>query len=427
MRMKSPVMIALALVFGIAASASAMRAPGKPLRTVPELGAALYFDEDLSINRNQACASCHLPSVGFDDPDSELPVSQGSFLDRFGGRNAPSAAYAAFAPKFHWNEDEGLFFGGQFWDGRKDNLALQAEGPPVNPVEMAMPGKADVLRRMAEKPRYLQAFKSLFGINLSDSAIYDDPNFVEAAYAQMAVAIGEFERTRPFNKFNSRFDYYLAGRGVLTPKERRGLELYNGKAQCALCHPLDPATTATGDAVPPLMTDFSYDNLGIPTNPEIAALAGRQPIDYGLGTRTEITELSGGFETPLDMPKYADDALETTAVLQSEAGKFKVMTLRNIAKTAPYGHNGYFKTLRSIVHFYNTRDVLGDCGATVNPVPGTNCWPLPEVAINVNDAELGDLGLTPAEEDDLVAFLKTLSDQGVRPSPFGPVPVPPMP
>lgn len=427
MRVKSSAMIVLALVLCFTASAWAARGQGKPLGTVPELGSALYFDEDLSILRNQACASCHFPAVGFDDPDSRLPVSQGSFPDLFGGRNAPSAAYAAFAPKFHWNEEEGLYFGGQFWDGRKDSLALQAEGPPLNPVEMAMPGKAEVLRRIAEKPHYVRAFRALFRFDLSDPGLYDDEAAVEAAYAQMAVAIGEFERTRLFNKFNSRFDHYLAGRGVLTPKERRGLELYNGRAQCALCHPLNPTTTEKGDPVPPLMTDFSYDNLGIPVNPEITALAGRQPIDYGLGARTEIAALSGNAEAPVDLPMYADADTPTREVLESEAGKFKVMTLRNIAKTAPYGHNGYFKTLKSIVHFYNTRDILGDCAVTVDAIPGTNCWPAPEVGINVNDAELGDLGLTPAEEDDLVAFLKTLTDQGASPSPYGNVQVPPMP
>ncbi len=426
MRKNSSVTIGLALVLCFTASAWAAGVRGKPLDTVPELGSALYFDEDLSIHRNQACASCHFPAVGFDDPDRRLPVSQGSFPDRFGGRNAPSAAYAAFAPKFHWNEEEGLFFGGQFWDGRRDNLALQAEGPPLNPVEMAMPDKAAVLRRIAEKPRYVKAFKALFGFDLSDPGLYADEALIEGAYSKMAIAIGEFERTRLFNSFNSRFDHYLAGRGVLTPKERRGLELYNGKAQCALCHPLEPTTTAAGDPVPPLMTDFSYDNLGIPANPEIAALAGRQPIDYGLGARTEIAAL-GGSSVTIEVPVYADSGSPMREVLESEAGKFKVMTLRNIALTAPYGHNGYFKTLKSIVHFYNTRDVLGDCAVTVDPIPGTNCWPAPEVEFNVNDAELGNLGLTPAEEDDLVAFLKTLSDQGARPSPYGDVPVPPMP
>jgi cytochrome c peroxidase len=178
--------------------------------------------------------------------------------------------------------------------------------------------------------------------------------------------------------------------------------------------------------VPPLLTDFSYDNLGIPVNPEIAALAGRHSIDYGLGARPEITALSGSSEQPEDLPEYGDAPFGTKKVLVSEAGKFKVMSLRNIGLTAPYGHNGYFKTLQDIVHFYNTRDVLGDCAVNPNPIPGTNCWPAPEVAENVNVDELGNLGLTSGEEDDLVAFLKTFSD-GVGRSPFGAVPVPPMP
>jgi cytochrome c peroxidase len=121
-----------------------------------------------------------------------------------------------------------------------------------------------------------------------------------------------------------------------------------------------------------LFTDFSYDNIGIPKNPVIDRLR-REALapDLGLGVTVNDQGLNGAF---------------------------KVMTLRNIAKTAPYGHNGYFNTLKEIVHFYNTRDV---------PEAG---WPAPEVPENVNNAELGNLGLTSAEEDDIVAFLKTLSD-----------------
>lgn len=378
------------------------------VRSEQLLGGALYFDTNLSANRNQACASCHLPATGFDDPDSNLPVSQGSFLTEFGGRNAPSAAYAAFAPKFSLNGD-GLYEGGQFWDGRADNLAKQAEGPPTNPVEMALDDHADVVGRLAENPAYVLAFKAIYGINIMKRSN------VEIAYTKMAKAIGEFERTRQFNKFNSKFDNFAFEQGgdvsqfgvdgngddytgpptgfrsrYFSLQEAKGLALFNAadKGNCAACHLSGPTTATDGQVTPPLFTDFTYDNLGIPVNPEIARLKGEvMPRDLGLGGRLDA------------LPEY---------------GKFKVMSLRNIAKTAPYGHNGYFKTLKEIVHFYNTRDV-----------PGAG-WPAAEVPETMNMSELGDLGLTSAEEDAIVAFMKTLTD-GIGPSPYGDVPVPAMP
>ena len=189
----------------------------------------------------------------------------------------------------------------------------------------------------------------------------------------MADAIAAFEKTDELNKFSSKFDYYLAGKTKLSVQELRGLELFNDKGKCAECHPSEAVRGTDGKIVPPLFTDFTYDNLGIPksTNPLIAD----NPIDYGLGGREDI--------------KAKDPS-------GAELGKHKVMTLRNIELTPPYGHNGFFATLEEIVNFYNTRDVKS--------------WPAPEVAQNVNTEELGNLGLTEQEEADIVAFLKTLTD-----------------
>ncbi len=394
----------LAVLLSVCLLTAGALAAGPPgaLKTVQEVGGALYFDRNLSLNRNQACASCHLPATGFDDPNRSLPVSEGSIRGIFGGRNAPSSAYAAFAPAFQLVTDPetqtSFYMGGQFWDGRADSLADQAAGPPLNPKEMAMADPASVIARLAENPDYVAAFVALYGIDLTASDVD-----VERAYAGMANAIGEFERTRPFNRFNSRFDYFLAGQGRLSAPELRGWDLFNQKAKCARCHVSQPTLSAGGATIPPLFTDFTYDNLGIPANPQIAALQGATALSPDLGL--------GG-----------EDHLKDPA----EYGKFKVMTLRNIALTAPYGHNGYFRTLQEIVHFYNTRDVLPDCATLASPLPGRNCWPAAEVEETVNVTELGNLGLTASEESDLVAFLKTLTD-GVGPSPFGEVPVPPMP
>jgi cytochrome c peroxidase len=153
----------------------------------------------------------------------------------------------------------------------------------------------------------------------------------------------------------------------------------------------------------PLFTDFTYDNLGIAKNPDNPATkADATYVDPGLGGYLKGT----GVEA---------------AVYEPQLGKFKVPTLRNVdLRPAPgfvktYGHNGYFKSLEEIVHFYNTRDVLPSvCDSIGNPQPGVNCWPAPEMAANINRTELGNLGLTAAEEAKIVAFLKTLSD-GYKP------------
>lgn len=347
-----------------------------------KLGQLLYFDTDLSINKNQACASCHFPPA-FVDPANTLDpansvVSLGSDTSLNGGRNAPSAAYAAFSPFFHWEPVEGLYIGGQFWDGRANTLTDQAKGPFLNPVEMAMPSKASVLKRIASQRNvnyrdYKKLWKKVYDVKIDMLSSPNSDVEVNALYDMMADAIAAFEKTRVFSPFSSKFDYFLAGQATLTAQEENGLALFEGKAQCSACHTSAPMIAPGGGMMPPLFTDFTYDNIGVPksTNPLIAAA----PIDTGLGGRADIA------------------ANDPDGI---EIGKHKVMTLRNIAVTAPYAHNGFFATLEEIVHFYNTRDV--------------EPWPAPEVADNVNMDELGNLGLTADEEADLVSFLRTLTD-----------------
>jgi cytochrome c peroxidase len=322
------------------------------------LGRLLYFDKSLSSPVGQACASCHLPKAGYADPDQELPVSEGAVAGRFGGRNAPSSAYAAFSPVFAKSSDTGQYAGGQFWDGRAATLEDQAKGPFLNPVEMNNT-KEGVVQAVRTAP-YARLFKQVYGYNSLDN--------VDSAYDLIAKAIASFERTAQVNRFSSKYDYYLKGKISLTTQEMNGLKLFNGKGNCSACHPSVSADKAT----PPLFTDFSYDNLGVPRNMEYPYyLMNPGPFpDKGLGA-------------------IVNDAAQN--------GKFKVMTLRNIALTAPYSHNGYFKTLNEIVHFYNTRDIPG-------------MWPQADVSENMNTTELGNLGLSSQEEEDIVAFLRTLTD-----------------
>ena len=184
-------------------------------------------------------------------------------------------------------------------------------------------------------------------------------------------------------------------------------------AACILCHVADwtadpgnvvvPAWSPDG-TIPPVFTDFTYDNLGVPKNWDNPFLyldeefnpAGKDFVDIGLARFL------------VDRPDlWPDDEWQ----LSDEEGKFKVMTLRNIGLTAPYAHNGLFKSLKEITHFYNTRDVLPLCEVTKNPKPGKNCWHgEAEVPATVNFDELGNLGLSDADEDAIVEFMKTLDD-----------------
>lgn len=356
-----PCVAVVALVVCAAGAASADLTPQELL------GKLIYFDENLSTPPGQSCASCHHPQAGFADPDTELPVSQGVLpKNRFGNRNSPTSAYAAFSPDFHYDAVEGLYVGGQFWDGRALNLTEQAKGPFLNNLEMNNPAKLNVIVKIRNSD-YADLFEEVYG----DGALDD----VEMAYDQTAEAIAVFEASSELNQFTSKYDYYLAGEATLTDQESRGLALYEDpeKGNCAACH---PSGWLAGDP-PPLFTDFTYDNLGVPKNPDnpfyYLPLAfnrnGEDFIDYGLGGILGLPE---------------------------EMGKMKVPTLRNIGMTPPYMHNGFFATLNEVVDFYNTRDV-GD-------------WPPPEVPENVNHNELGDLGLTPDEVADIVAFMMTLTD-----------------
>jgi cytochrome c peroxidase len=240
---------------------------------------------------------------------------------------------------------------------------------------------------------------------------------IDLTYNQIALSIAAYEDSVEVNPFSSKYDAYLADKAELTEQEALGLELFEGKAMCSACHISQPGENGT----PPLFTDYTFDNLGVPKNPENPFYdmdeeflddgspinpEGRDWVDPGLG----------GFL--LTRPEWADMAEENL-------GKMKVPTLRNVGKgfgkgfPKAYAHNGYFKSLKSITHFYNTRDVKATC-----PDPFTlekdalrmGCWPAPEVAQNVNTDELGNLGLTPEEEDAIVAFMMTLSDGYFNPA-----------
>jgi cytochrome c peroxidase len=350
------------------------------------LGRMLFNDTALSEPAGQSCASCHDANFAATDPDQWTPTSQGVNPKLFGSRNTPTAMYAAFSPAFHFDAEEGLYEGGQFLDGRAATLEEQAKGPFLNPLEMANTSRQQVVDKV-RAAKYARLFKRVYGQD-----VFDD---TDQAYDKIADAIAAFERTRAFNKFTSKFDAYLAGKVTLTAQEARGLELFEAedKGNCAACHPVTPDTDENSNA-PPLLTDFTYDNLGVPKNPN-----------------NQFYKMKKAFNP--DGRKFVDRGLGHTVGLASEDGKFKVPTLRNVALTAPYMHNGYFTTLKGVVDFYNSRDVKPVCPqefVSDEQAIKKSCWPRPEVAENVNSDELGNLGLTEQEVDDIVAFMGTLTD-----------------
>ncbi|MGZ5076718.1 MAG: cytochrome-c peroxidase [Methylobacter sp.] len=371
-------------MFCIAVDAGVPVLPGaEQLSPKAQLGQRLFFDTNLSTPAGQACASCHSPATAFVDPDNSLPTSKGVLSELKGSRNAPTLLYSAFSPAFRYDRKAGLFMGGFFLDGRAATLADQAKGPFLNPIEMANPDAFTVVNKVRESD-YAALFLSVYGPGAFD--------YSDQTYNYIADAIAAFEQSPVFRRFDSKYDYFLAGKAKFTEQEKRGRKIFEDpkKGNCAACHPSRPAK----DGTPPLFTDFSYDNLGVPRNPE-------NPF-YAMAPEFNPAGL-----------EFVDQGLGGVIGESPQNGKFKVPSLRNIAKTGPYMHNGYFKTLRGVVAFYSNRDVLPVCGSlfvTEAEALAGRCWPIPEVAENVNYAELGELMLNDAEIDDLVAFLQTLTD-----------------
>jgi cytochrome c peroxidase len=373
------------LVLGLVAVVSAQ---GPTLSIKEQLGKSLFFDKNLSNPPGQACAACHGPEVGYTGPGEAFnkagAVYEGATKGRFGNRKPPAAAYD-YSPVM---SDTPEYMGGVFWDGRAtghklgDPLAEQAQGPFLNPLEQNVASARDICTKV-KAASYVALWNDVWGPNtLSCTGNYTH------TYELVARSIAEYERSKEVSAFTSKYDAYLNGQTSLNQQEALGLSLFEGKAACNKCHISRPDAKGA-----PVFTDYTYNNLGIPKNPAnpfYTAPAAVNPdgakwIDPGLGG-------------------YLKGAGAKAVVYQEEWGKFKVPTLRNVDKrptpnfVKAYGHNGYFKSLKDIVHYYNTRDVV-NAG-----------WPAPEYPDTLNKTELGNLGLTPTEEAAIVAFLGTLSD-----------------
>ena len=409
------------LVVALLAASMVTVLADNPLTPMEQLGKSLFFDK-ISEPDWMSCAACHAPMVGFTGPiagtNKRGAVYRGAVPQRFGNRKPPSAAYATLSPIFYFDTEEGLFIGGNFWDGRATGERLgnpaadQALGPFLNPVEQNNPSKQAVLEQVAAS-KYAYLWEVVWGEPVS----YETNEDVDKNYDRIGLAIAAYEDSSEVNQFSSKYDYYLAREVELTEQEAWGLELFEGdKAMCSACH---PSSEPGPMGEPPLFTDFTYDNLGVPKNPENPFYdMDKVYLDDGSPINPDgvdwIDPGLGGFLAT--RPEWAGMADENM-------GKHKVPTLRNVdmrpASNFPkaYGHNGYFKSLEGIVNFYNTRDVKPACAdplTTEKNALKQGCWPAPEVAENVNTEELGDLGLSSEEEAAIVAFLKTLSD-GYKP------------
>jgi cytochrome c peroxidase len=374
MNKKIVAMLSVVLVVGVFWIASAVS-----LTKQEQLGRHLFFDTNLSTPSGQSCAVCHAPDVGWTGPDEDIneagAVYEGAVVGRFGNRKPPASAYAGDSPILYYDGEK--WVGGMFWDGRAtgwtlgDPLAEQALGPFLNPAEQNNASPQVVIDKVLASD-----YSALFQEVCTDPAAY---------YECIGRAIAAYERSSEVSQFTSKYDYWLKGQARLTGQEQWGLALFRGKGKCAACH------------VEPLFTDFTYDNLGVPKNP----MNPFYDMPYNPDGENWVDTGLGGFLQATGQPQ---------SVWGPEWGKQKVPTLRNVDLrpfkkfVKAYGHNGYFKSLEEIVHFYNTRDV-----------PGAG-WPPPEVAVNINTAEMGNLGLNHGEELAIVAFLKTLSD-GFTPKP----------
>jgi cytochrome c peroxidase len=426
------------------------------MHQIQTLGKLELFDASLSVNKQEACSFCHMPEVGYTGRSEILNLTTvaypGSVRTRFSGRKPMSYTYATLAPVLHYNATQQDFYGGNFWDMRATGWKLQspaaeqAQGPPTNPVEMGLPDSACVAYRLATG-RYVSLFEQIWGNAISLigwpanaekvcttpagaggvgpqlSLSTEDRDRANTIYDEFALSIAAYEASPSVNAFSSKFDAYLANEATLTSQEAHGYELFNGTGKCNTCHLSGVANGTTGGTatdVAPLFTDFTSANLGLPKNYSIPYLYESTPDRYGYVANplgTAFVDMGvGAF-----LSSSTDPDQSWVPLAPKFIGNMQVATLRNVDErpyrgfVKAYMHNGYLKSLKEVVHFYNTRD--NQCSSPNAPGATITCWPAPEVADNENTT-IGALGLSDSDENDIVAFMKTLTDGYVPVSPM---------
>ena len=461
---------------------------------VQTLGKLMNFDENISVFKNQACASCHMPYAGFSGPIPSVNLTMvafpGSFHFRAGKRTAQRYTYSPWFPVLQFNETQALFFGGNFWDSRATGYLLQnpdaeqAQGPPVDTQEMGSPDTACIAFKLSQA-EYRPLFEQVWGKGALDikfphdtekicgtpggAAVFGtdttpvklspgDRTKANRVYDNWAQSLDAFEKSKEVSPFTSKFDAVLKSLVSLTPDEMAGYNLFRGKANCNSCHTDGRGTTLTPGQTDnsnvavfnPLFTCFGSANEGLPLNPRNAFYYQTTPDFFGFTANPfgfAYRDLGMGTFLRSGFGSWPNPNAEWIPLAPTADGTFQVATARNVAMTptcppgsppgcvacptteapGPYFqkgffHNGYIKSLKQLVHFYNTRDdprfafpvTSGHCP------PGTvervTCWPMPEVRNNI-DMTTGQLGLTDHEEDLIVIFLQTLTDGYTKPYP----------
>jgi cytochrome c peroxidase len=454
------------------------------------VGKALNFDRNISPFKDRACAFCHMPYAGFSGPIPSVNLTMvaypASYAFRAGKRTAQRYTYAPNFPVLNYNDTQQSFFGGNFWDSRATGYLLgspdanQAQGPPVDTQEHALPDTACVAFRL-QSAVYKSFFIELWGDDINTikfpantEEICETPGGAKVfgtntmpillsssdraianhVYDHWGQSLDQFEASPDVSAFSSKFDAFLKGNYTLTTEEMAGYNLFRGKGNCNSCH-LDGRSTAPTPPPPegelpnsedtgaeantrPLFTCFGSANLGLPLNPRDAIYYQNKPDFFGftanpfgfgfrdLGLGTFLRSGPGSWASPND---------EWTQFAPMSDGQMQTSSARNVAMTPPqcptteapgpyfqkeFFHNGYIKSLKQLVHFYNTRDVYpfhvtsGHCpSGTIEKV---TCWPEPEVPNNL-DMTVGKLGLTDQEENQIVVFLQTLTDGFTTPYP----------
>lgn len=341
--------------------------PSEAVNTPQALGYYLFNDPNLSLNRSQSCASCHNAKQAFIDTrpnPAKGAVSLGDDGVSLGQRNAPALTYAYLTPSFNLNSNAEAE-GGFFHDGRAKTLQAQAGQPLLNPIEMNMPNKAAVIIRLQEKSFYTQSFKQIFGDEVFATT--------EQAYNALTSSLASWQSEESFASFDSKYDRWLAGSYQLTPAEERGKDIFYtpSLSSCINCHTLNRNLTAPKE----MFTNYLYRNVGTPVNLTVQALTGVTAKDAGLN--------NGAFKTP---------------------------SLRNVAVTGPYMHNGVFAELDTVLEFYNFRSRPNNSSNLINPETGK---PWAEISFPeaIHSTELMMPALSKQDKQDLIAFLKSLTDQ----------------
>ncbi|MFZ6746250.1 cytochrome-c peroxidase [Undibacterium sp. JH2W] len=374
-------------------SSSAGGTPAVPdagMSAAAQVGEKIFKDVSLSASGKMSCATCH-DADNAHAPKNDLAVQLGGpNLDVPGTRAVPSLRYLELNPAFFFAAD-GTPTGGFTRDGKANTLAQQAETPFLAAHEMANKDRADVVAKL-QRASYVNEFKTAFGATVFDNA--------DTAFERILFSLQQYQKEdSDFHPYDSKYDQFLAGRAKLSDAELRGLALFNNpvKGNCAACH----ASSKGANGAPPLFTDFTFDNLGVPRNTDIPATADPAYFDFGL---------CGPDRTDL-------------ATRSDLCGAFKVPTLRNVATRKVFFHNGKFKSLRDAVNFYVRRDTNPEewfpLGADGNVIKFNDLPALYVSNVNVKEVPYNRqrgmaAALSSDEVDDVVKFLATLND-GYKP------------